>query len=42
MNYVEAKRASEKLKELANHELHRQMNRMEIKQRDELVQIETI
>lgn len=42
MNYVEAKRASEKLKELANHELHRQMNRMEIKQRDELMQIETI
>jgi len=23
MNYVEAKRASDKLKELANHELHR-------------------
>ena len=42
MNYIEAKRASEKLKELANHELQRQMNRMEIKQRDELLQIESI
>ena len=42
MNYVEARRTSDKLKELANHELHRQMNRMESKQRDELIQIETI
>ena len=40
MNYVEAKRASDKLKELAKHELNRQMHRMENKQRDELLQIE--
>ena len=42
MNYVEASRAQEKLKELATHELHRQLRRMEIKQRDELLQIEAI
>ena len=42
MNYIEAKRASEKLKELANHELQRQMSRMEVKQKDELLQIESI
>jgi len=42
MNYIEAKRASEKLKELSEHELQRQCRRMEQKQREELVQIEQI
>ena len=42
MNYTEAKRATLKLKELANHELQRQLHRMESKQRDELLQIEAI
>jgi len=36
MNYTEAKRASDKLKELSNHELQRQTKRMNGKQRDEL------
>lgn len=31
MNYIEAKRASEKLKELSDHELKRQCYRMEQK-----------
>ncbi len=31
MNYVEAKRAQDKLKELSDHELARQLKRMEIK-----------
>ena len=42
MNYIEAKRAQEKLKELAEHELQRQLRRMEFKQREELLQIEMI
>ena len=42
MNYVEAKRASDKLKELNEHELRRQCARMEDKQREELIQIESI
>ena len=42
MNYVEAKRASDKLKELNEHELRRQCSRMEDKQREELIQIESI
>ena len=42
MNYVEAKRAQDKLKELAQHELQRQTRRMEDKQRDELIGIEAI
>ena len=42
MNYIEARRAQDKLKELATHELHRQLRRMEVKQRDELLQIEAI
>ena len=37
MNYVEAKRASDKLKELGEHELRRQCSRMEEKQREELI-----
>ena len=39
---MEAKRAQEKLKELSDHELKRQCKRMEEKQREELVQIESI
>ena len=39
---MEAKRAQEKLKELSDHELKRQLKRMEEKQRDELMQIENI
>ena len=42
MNYIEARRAQDKLKELATHELHRHLRRMEVKQRDELLQIEAI
>jgi len=42
LNYVEAQRAQNKLKELADHELKRQMQRMEAKQREELLQIEAI
>lgn len=37
LNYIEAKRAQDKLKELGDHELRRQCNRMEQKQREELV-----
>ena len=42
MNYIEAKRAQEKLKELSDHELSRQLKRMEEKQQEELVYIEGI
>jgi len=42
INYIEAKRAQEKLKELSDHELRRQCKRMEDKQREELIQIEAI
>lgn len=42
MNYIEAKRAQDKLKELSDHEMNRQKGRMEAKQREELVQIEAI
>ena len=37
MNYIEAKRAQDKLKELSEHELQRQCRKMERKQRDELI-----
>lgn len=42
LNYIEAGRANEKHKELAEHEMKRQVKYMEDKQRQELVHIEAM
>ena len=42
LNYIESKRASDKLKELQDHEYERTIARINLRQREEMIHLERI